>query len=257
MAKRFIDTGLFDDEWFMNLSQEAKLLWIYFITRCNHAGILKLNLNLCHFQTGINDLITVIKELGNRIVTVSEHLYFIPKFIEYQYPGFPNSKVRQQQSAVDILIKYGLFDKGIITVSKELAISHKTINKELADTYDNDNDIGNVIDNDNVNVKENVSVNIEFDVFWDLYDKKVGDKTKLTKKWNHLTDSERKVIIDYIPRYIKSQPDKHFRKNPETFLNNKSWNDEIISSLKKGVDRAQRPGQIIVDGTVKPEFKTD
>lgn len=130
MSKRFIDTGIFDDDWFMDLSKDAKLLWLYFITKCDHAGIIKLNEKLCKLQTEIKDLDGVIKQLGNRLVTVSEHLYFIPKFIEFQYPGFPNSKVRQQISAVDILTKYGLFDKENLTVTKELAntYEHVTVN---------------------------------------------------------------------------------------------------------------------------------
>jgi len=214
MAKRFIDTGIFDDEWFMNLSQEGKLLWIYFITKCDHAGILKLNAKLCKVQTDIKSIDIVIKELGNRLVTISEHLFFIPKFIEYQYPGFPNSKVRQQQSAVEILTKYKLFEKGVITVRKELVVSDIVVHKELTNTYDNHNG----------NDHENVPVNIEFDIFWDLYDKKVGDRTKLINKWNLFTDSERQTIIDFIPNYVKTRPYKQFRKNPETFFNNKSWN---------------------------------
>jgi hypothetical protein len=127
MSKRFIDTGIFDDDWFMDLSKDEKLLWLYFITKCDHAGILKLNEKLCKVQTDIKDLSGTIKQLGNRLVTVSEHLYFIPKFIEFQYPGFPNSKVRQQQSAVDILVKHGLFDKENLTVSKELGNSYEHV----------------------------------------------------------------------------------------------------------------------------------
>lgn len=130
MSKRFIDTGIFDDDWFMDLTKDGKLLWIYFITKCDHAGILRLNEKLCKVQTDIKDLNKVIKDLGNRLVTVRKHLYFIPKYIEYQYPGFPNSKVRQQSSAVDILIKYGLFDKENLTLTKELPNSyeHDTVN---------------------------------------------------------------------------------------------------------------------------------
>jgi len=71
-------------------------------------------------------------------------------------------------------------------------------------------------------------INIEFDIFWNLYDKKVGDKDKIKKKWEKLKNNERQKIIEYIPEYIKSRPDKKFRKNPDTFLNQKSWNDEII-----------------------------
>jgi hypothetical protein len=34
-------------------------------------------------------------------------------------------------------------------------------------------------------------------------------------------------IFDTLPRYIVSTPDVKFRKNPTTYLNNESWNDEI------------------------------
>lgn len=64
--------------------------------------------------------------------------------------------------------------------------------------------------------------------FWDEYDKKVGDKQKIKKKWEGLSQSDREKIMDYIPNYKLSQPDKQYRKNPETFLNNKGWNDELI-----------------------------
>lgn len=73
-------------------------------------------------------------------------------------------------------------------------------------------------------------INIGFENFWDLYDKKRGDKNKLEMKWISLTDEERQKIIDYIPKYKLSQPNKTYRKDPQTFFNNKSWNDEIIMS---------------------------
>ncbi len=82
---------------------------------------------------------------------------------------------------------------------------------------------------EDVNENVNEDVNIDFDWFWNDYDKKVGDKQKLKKKWNKLTDEERQNAMNYIDLYKQSVPDKQFRKNPETFLNNKSWNDEIIN----------------------------
>lgn len=136
MAKRFIDTGLFDDEWFIDLTKEQKIVWVYCITKCDHAGLLHLNLKLAPVQTGIKDILTVIKELGNRIVTVREQLFFIPKFIEFQYPGFPKSKVKQQASAIELLIKYNLFDDENLTIRKELTNSYGN---------DNGNDTDNVI----------------------------------------------------------------------------------------------------------------
>lgn len=66
-----------------------------------------------------------------------------------------------------------------------------------------------------------------FDHFWNLYDKKVG-RPKSEKLWAKLSAKEKKACLDYIPLYKQAQPDKTFRKNPETFLRNKSWQDEII-----------------------------
>lgn len=74
-----------------------------------------------------------------------------------------------------------------------------------------------------------IEVNIDFEFFWIEYDKKVGDKKKLIKKWNNLTDAEREKIMEYLPSYKQAVPDKQFRKNPETFFNNKSWLDEIVT----------------------------
>ena len=76
---------------------------------------------------------------------------------------------------------------------------------------------------------------IAFDVFWDLYDKKVGDKERLKKKWDNLSLNIQNQILDYIPKYIESQPDKKYRKNPETFFNQKSWEDEIINKNQNQV----------------------
>ena len=35
-------------------------------------------------------------------------------------------------------------------------------------------------------------------------------------------------MFEYIPKYKQAQPDKQYRKNPETFLRNRSWEDELI-----------------------------
>ena len=70
----------------------------------------------------------------------------------------------------------------------------------------------------------------EFEKFWELYDKKRGDKTKVKNIFNKLAREEKDRIFETLPAYIASTPDKKFRKDPLTYLNNKSWNDEIINS---------------------------
>jgi len=75
---------------------------------------------------------------------------------------------------------------------------------------------------------ENDIDKIGFDSFWNLYDKKVGKKEKIQGKWNKLSIADKQKAIEYIPKYKESQPNKQYRKNPETFLNNRGWDDELI-----------------------------
>ena len=72
-----------------------------------------------------------------------------------------------------------------------------------------------------------LELNFPFELFWNMYDKKVG-RPKCEKLWAKLTLAETKACLEYIPLYKQAQPDKQYRKNPETFLRNKSWNDELI-----------------------------
>jgi hypothetical protein len=66
-----------------------------------------------------------------------------------------------------------------------------------------------------------------FETWWKLYDLKVG-KEKCMQKWAKMTVKDREACIAATPAYVASTPDKQFRKRPLTYLNQKSWNDEII-----------------------------
>ncbi len=86
-------------------------------------------------------------------------------------------------------------------------------------------------DNDKDNDKDIKELNVQFDKFWELYDKK-KDKIKSLTCWKKLNSADRKAIMDYVPRYKVSTPDKTYRKDPKTFLYNRSWENEIITSGK-------------------------
>jgi len=73
-------------------------------------------------------------------------------------------------------------------------------------------------------------INYSFDLFWNLYDKKVGHKGKLKKKWDSFSQKIRIAIMQYIPKYKEAKPHKQFRKDPQTFFNNNTWEDELIQS---------------------------
>jgi hypothetical protein len=80
--------------------------------------------------------------------------------------------------------------------------------------------------------KEQKTIEQVFDWFWDLYDKKVDSK-KCRDKFLKLNDDEINAIIKNIKNYIKSTPDKQYRKNPMTWLNGKCWDDVVYLEEKK------------------------
>jgi hypothetical protein len=83
-----------------------------------------------------------------------------------------------------------------------------------------------------------------FERAWDLYDKKVGDKDTLKRKWNSMSKKNRKAAIEYIPLYVISKPDKQFRRNFQTFLNQKGWEDELIGATPPPAAVNENPSEI-------------
>ena len=66
-----------------------------------------------------------------------------------------------------------------------------------------------------------------FDDFWNLYDKKVSKKTT-SLKWQKLPYKTKLKIMEHLPEYVASTPNKKYRKDPQTYLNKESWENEII-----------------------------
>ena len=99
-----------------------------------------------------------------------------------------------------------------------------------------------------------------FDRAWNMYDKKVGCKAKLEKKWNSMSKADRKAAIEYIPLYVLSQPNKQYRKNFQTFLNQRGWEDELIGATPPPAVINEQPSeisQLIAKTKAEQERNTD
>ena len=110
------------------------------------------------------------------------------------------------------------FIKGIRTVKGHIKDSKRT---------------GTINPNPNPNPKKKETL---FDDFWNLYNKK-NDRKKCLLKFNRLKPFETDLIFKTLDDYIKSTPDIKYRKNPLTYLNNESWNDEIIKGGLNGKNK--------------------
>jgi len=161
-----------------------------------------------------NHMVSVCLSLGSPV---------IKKFVQDADGNYYNERMEQeiQKRRHFLDTRYFNGKKG----GRPAKPNKKPNKKPTENLSDNDNEIGNdIIEKGGMGEKE---INIPFDYFWSMYDKKI-DRAKCEKKWQRLTDEEREECMYYLPAYIKATPDIKFRRNPETYLNNKSWQNEIV-----------------------------
>lgn len=73
-----------------------------------------------------------------------------------------------------------------------------------------------------------------FEEFWKAYAKSY-DKKKAQQKWNALSDEDKLAIMKHVPLYVAATQGerKQYRKYPCTYLNNRSWENEIESHARQ------------------------
>lgn len=198
-------------------------------------GVYESSIKKISFETGIKrDEVEKGLKAFERVgkVKYSNNYVFLTNYMKHQ-----NYNTNMKKSAIDVynnlpnelkikdlVITKNNPSEGFESLSKGLGMVRK-IEVEVEREYE-------------VEVEEEIESDIikddriDFEMFWNLYDKKTSrDKCKI--KWDNLKLEDQNKILEYIPKYKFSQPDKKFRKNPETFLNQKSWNDEIINSSQE------------------------
>ncbi|MEP6947712.1 MAG: hypothetical protein ABI863_00495 [Ginsengibacter sp.] len=132
------------------------------------------------------------------------------------------------------IIALSNFDKAIDKALDNALMKH--VPKQGESTYQSNNSINKLSTNneEQLNISDLPEINITFKLFWDLYDKKKGPPQKIAVMWGRLSDAERVKAMEHIPKYKIERPDKQFRKDPQTYLNEKTFNDEIIKHNENG-----------------------
>lgn len=230
----------------------------------NPLGVYKTQAEI-HAETGLSRKEQetgrkVLRELGLITETYkrTEHkLYFLfhPDVFDawFNDEAMPESDIRECDKVTfgnDQNVHSGMTESDIPPMPEsDIRYIHKSTNENTTEITNTKGDS----DEKQKPKDEPKQPNISFDEFWNAYDKKVGDKDKICKKWLGLSDDERLATMKHIAQYKAAQPNKKYRKNPETYLNQKSWNDEVIfdDSQKRfgsandslAVNQKHRPGQ--------------
>ena len=122
-------------------------------------------------------------------------------------------------------------DKAIIKhASKHLKSTHQSTGESISSIDIPIYQETNIPINHNTNIPD-VTDKYTFDEFWILYDKKV-DKANTKKKYSKLSVTDREKIFTHIPRYKLKTPDVKYRKNPDTYLNNRCWEDDELPLIE-------------------------
>jgi len=203
MSKRYTDNDKWDDPFFTELPNDYKLLWLYILDKCDHAGIYKVNPKNAEFALNTRfNWDEVVEILDGRIEVLSKDKWFIPKFIKFQYGELdPNNRVHR--SVLQMLEKEGSF-KGRLRV--------------VQDPKDKDKDK----DKDKVN-----STTPQFEGVWNLYPSKVG-KGEALRHFTTTVKTEQDLIDinKALKNYIESKRVKEgFIQNGSTWFNN--WRDWV------------------------------
>lgn len=166
MAQRFTDSNKWLDNWFSNLSNDYKIVWLYLLDICDNAGIFQINIRLLNFNCGTNITETELLEtFKGRIHKLNTDKCIVNKFCVFQYgPDFLNSKNKAVISAIKKLIIAGLLDVDSNGIYTPLIPFNNTIDT-LSIPYQETIDTPKEEDKDKDNVKDIV---IEIDKAKDI-----------------------------------------------------------------------------------------
>ena len=103
MAKRFFDSGKFNDPFFRKLSPEMKCAYDYLQCNCNYAGVIDIDIDDMNFKIGCKNITyELIKEtFEDKFLILAENKnrlkIFMPRFIWWQYKNelTPNNGVHR------------------------------------------------------------------------------------------------------------------------------------------------------------------
>jgi hypothetical protein len=240
---RPIQISYWQDTFVINLTPEEKFFYLYLMTnsKTTQCGIFELPIVIMKIETGYNE--ETIKKLIDKFISYKKIKYdletntiFLINWLKYNQIDnvnvckcvvneLKNTKniffIADFINSLDSLNRSNIYNLEMQAATKGLFKNNKGLlrNKQKQKQQQKQNH----------ETETTTEIQTEdFEKFWDLYDKKIGDRKKIHIKFNKLKEEDRNKIFETLPEYVNSTPDKKFRKNPETYLNNCSWNDEII-----------------------------
>jgi hypothetical protein len=108
MAKRFTDTEKWKKPFIRSLKAPYKLLWLYVCDDCDHSGIWQVDIEVAQIRIGEKlDELKALEYFGDKIIPLENYTkWFIPSFIEFQYPSGLNENNKAHTGIIKNLERY-------------------------------------------------------------------------------------------------------------------------------------------------------
>lgn len=209
-----------------SLEAPYKVLWMYLLCECDHAGIWDVELDVAQVRLGMKlEADKVVEKFGGAVLPIDGgSKWFLVGFIEFQY-GTLNAANRVHASVLSLLEKYG--------IDPLMKVEKKDLISPLQGVKDKEKDKVTLEGKERAGEKFHAAtVWPSFDDFWNLYDKKRGRPTA-EREWAKVPQADREAIMAAVPVYTLATP-KEFRKDPERYLKNKAWQDEVVNRTTDG-----------------------
>lgn len=234
MAKRFSDSDKWRKPWFRKLKPVYKLLWMYILDNCDHAGVWHVDFDAVAFHIGEDvEPSEATEHLKSQILAFDNgKKWFIVGFVDFQYSGKLNPENRSHLSVINVLTKYGLWENCAFNAERneESGSAKKAQLRGLQAPSVGAKDKDKVTDKEPILVLDKDDTEkFSFEILWNHYGKKT-DRRDAERAWRKLTDGEKERALQSVAAYVTSTPDKQFRKHLATWLNKKSFDNEIIES---------------------------
>ena len=108
MGKRFTDTEKWKKPFIRGLQAPYKLLWLYICDDCDNAGIWQVDIEVAQIRVGEKlDEQKALEFFGDKVIPIDNGTkWFIPSFLEFQYPSGLSENNKAHTGIIKILEKY-------------------------------------------------------------------------------------------------------------------------------------------------------
>lgn len=143
MAKRFTDTDIWEQDWYIDLPNKYKFMWNYVKDKCDNVGIWRPNISILQKIVGeplnINEFIQFINLDKERVKILSNGRWWVKDFFVFQYGNTFSPTSPVHKGALRQLVSNGVHPNEILGLDSGvlLSVDFQQV-KEIA--YDKSND---------------------------------------------------------------------------------------------------------------------